>query len=142
MKLNKKGFTLIELLAVIAILAILIVLAVPNILNLFQESRESAYKIDAQSVYEAAQTQWQLEQLTSPATSDTTYDNVSGDNSNKLKSATLNTNVKYCVVIDKTGKVKKFSYSQSGFANKALNSTDIQKSDIDVEQSATEASCN
>ena len=141
MKLNKKGFTLIELLAVIAILAILIVLAVPNILNLFQESRQSAYQIDAQSVYEAAQTQWQLEQLTSAATSDTTYNNV-GSTTNPLTSATLNANVKYCVVIDKTGKVKKFSYSQSGFANKALTSTDIQKSDIEVEQSATEASCN
>ena len=126
-----------------SILAILIVLAVPNILNLFQESRQSAYEIDAQSVYEAAQTQWQLEQLTASATTDTTYTNLSGVTGSKtLTSATINGNVKYCVIIDKTGKVKKFSYSQSGFKSKALTSTDIQKSDIEIEQATGDASCS
>lgn len=140
MKLNKKGFTLIELLAVIAILAILIVLAVPNILNLFQESRQSAYQIDAQSVYEAAQTQWQLEQLTTPATSVTTYSSISG-NGSPLTNASINANAVYCVKIDQSGKVTHFAYSQSGFKTKAISGSDIQKSQIEIEQATGDATC-
>ena len=137
MKLNKKGFTLIELLAVIAILAILVVLAVPNILNLFQDSRTRAYQVDAQSVYEAAQTQWQLDQFGSNhAAGDTTY----SDSNNPLTNSSISKAAKYCVKINNKGEVTWFAYSQAGFYAHPTGSK-INKNDITISQAETQASC-
>lgn len=141
MKLNKKGFTLIELLAVIAILAILVVIAVPNILNLFNESRTKALAVDAQAVYEAAQTQWQLGQFNAAATENTTYTNISGESGSALTNASISGNASYCVTIDKDGKVTKFSYSQGNFSANPTGS-DIKKTDIEKDNTFTAASCS
>lgn len=140
MKFNKKGFTLIELLAVIAILAILVVIAVPNILNLFNESRTKALAVDAQAVYEAAQTQWQLNQFDAAASNSTTYTNISGQTGSTLTNASISANAKYCVTIDKDGKVTKFSYSQGNFSANP-EGTDIKKTDITKDNTFSEASC-
>jgi prepilin-type N-terminal cleavage/methylation domain-containing protein len=143
MKINKKGFTLIELLAVIAILAILVVIAVPNILKLFSESRQSALTVDAQSVYEAAQTEWQHAQLSGSITGPVTYKKLeSGDDgSNVITLATVGANAYYCVTIGVDGKVTHFSYSSGGYSANPTGS-DIKKTDITVSnENYAAASC-
>ena len=141
MKINKKGFTLIELLAVIAILAILVVIAVPNILKLFSESRESALTVDAQSVYEAAQTEWQHAQLSGAITGPVTYKKLSAsDTGSNLTVATVGANSLYCVTIGVDGKVTHFSYSSGGYYANPTG-TDIKKTDITLTQGTTQASC-
>lgn len=62
-KNNKKGFTLVELIAVIAILSILLVMALPQVLELFNDSRESAFITQVQSIYRAAEEQYVSDQL-------------------------------------------------------------------------------
>ena len=52
---NKKGFTLIELLSVIAILAILMLLIMPNILKMFNKGKESAFKVQVESLIKTAE---------------------------------------------------------------------------------------
>ena len=58
---NKNGFTLVELLAVIAILAILVVMLLPNIIELFQDSKEGAFKVEIQQIMKQAEAQWLLD---------------------------------------------------------------------------------
>ena len=143
MRINKKGFTLIELLAVIAILAILVVIAVPNVLNLFGESRQKAMVIDAQAVFEAAQTQWQHTQLTSPSTGVTIYKKLSTSDtgSSNLTQASISGDATYCIKISADGKVTHFSYSNGGVVIHQTG-TDIKKSDIElVSTNKTAAEC-
>ena len=138
--MSKKGFTLIELLAVIAILAILVVIAVPNILSLFNESRIKSYNVDAQAVYEAAQTQWQLAQFDGATAK--TYTNVDGEEGESLSSsATISGTTSYCVIIDITGAVTKFSYYNNGYY---YDGTDVSKTSIVVAQNSqvSSASCD
>ena len=68
-KNNKKGFTLVELIAVIAILSILLVMALPQVLELFNDSRESAFITQVQSIYRAAEEQYVSDQLLPSASS-------------------------------------------------------------------------
>ena len=130
------------MLAVIAILAILVVIAVPNILKLFSESRESALTVDAQSVYEAAQTEWQHAQLSGSITGPVTYRKTSAsDTGSNLTVATVGANSLYCVTIGVDGKVTHFSYSSGGYYANPTGS-DIKKTDIVLTQGTTTASCN
>ena len=52
---NNNGFTLIELLAVIVVLAIVMVLATTTVLPYMTEARESAFRIEATTVIDSAE---------------------------------------------------------------------------------------
>lgn len=68
-KENKKrnGFTLIELLAVIVILAVLITMAMPSVLQLMTKAQTNAFKTEAQSYINAAETAYADARITSPS---------------------------------------------------------------------------
>ena len=77
--MKKNGFTLIELLAVIVVLAIVMVLATTTVLPLMNDSREKAFRTEAISVIESAETVRDLDamnQVTLPSTSCSTSSKI------------------------------------------------------------------
>ena len=60
---KKKGFTLIELLAVIVVLAIIMIIAIPNILGTMNTSKTSAFKVQAQKMFNEAAKKYEEEGL-------------------------------------------------------------------------------
>ena len=61
--MKNKGFTLVELLAVIAILAVLMLLIMPNILKMFNKGKESAFKVQIESLIKTAEERAQSDVL-------------------------------------------------------------------------------
>jgi prepilin-type N-terminal cleavage/methylation domain-containing protein len=120
---NKKGFTLIELLAVIAILAILVVLAVPAILDLFNDSKDSAFITQAQSLYKAAEEQYLSSNLTgsgvkifySNTAASSSYQNIS------LQGQSVN----YCIKFNDNGEIIFFHVADTNASFKTTGSTKI-----------------
>lgn len=120
---DKKGFTLVELLAVIAILAILVILALPNVINLYTKAKKQAFVAEAQNVIKAASSKFVEGSLT-------------GNNITKISSDddTLNLtnkNVKYYIELDNTGKVKKYTVSNSNYCLSSSKSYEnLSESDV------------
>lgn len=120
---NKRGFTLVELLAVIAILAILVILALPNVINLYTKVKKQAFVAEAQNVIKAASSKFVEGSLT-------------GNNITKISSDddTLNLtnkNVKYYIELDNTGKVKKYTVSNSNYCLSSSKSYEnLSESDV------------
>jgi len=70
--MKKNGFTLVELLAVIVVLGIVMVLATTTVLPLMSQSREKAFRTEANGVLQAAETVrdlYTLGELTMPTNS-------------------------------------------------------------------------
>ncbi len=130
--MNKnKGFTLVELLAVIAILAILVLIALPNIMGMFNQAKENSFKTELKVIYKIAGQTWIKDSMLD--TKEITYsrcDNCLGvelDLSGR-------TEIKYCIKLDKAGKVKEyyasdgtFSYSYTGGDLKVEEIKDVQR---------------
>ena len=142
MKNNKKGFTLIELLAVIAILAILVVLAVPAILKIFNDSKASAFRDQAQILYKAAETQYVSKQL--EGTTITKFTNISGVTGTGVAALDLGSTtagLKYCIILT-DGKVTKIgvsdnnysiaTYSISSISDLSTKAFDATRTDLDA----------
>ena len=120
-KNNKKGFTLVELIAVIAILSILLVMALPQVLELFNDSRESAFITQVQSIYRAAEEQYVSDQLLPNAGTTTTSYCKDETNSNTENDLTIsNDDVLYNIEFNSEGQITlievsdgKYSYTSS-----------------------------
>ena len=133
---KKKGFTLVELIAVIAILSILLVMALPQVLELFNESRESAFVTQAQSIYRAAEEQYVSDQLLpNEGTTATTYCKDSLEEDGPLSIS--NDDILYNIVFNTDGQItsiavadgSKYSVTAEGVDGAAVKIGDLEKSD-------------
>ncbi len=137
-KNSKKGFTLVELIAVIAILSILLVLALPQVLELFNDSRESAFITQVQSIYRAAEEQYVSDQLLPSASS--TSVSYCKSSSGSGTSSTLNISnddVYYDIEFNSEGQITKIivtdgKYSYTNNSSSAIKIGDIKDVDEDI----------
>ncbi len=126
---NKKGFTLIELLAVIAILAILVVFAVPNIIKMFGDSKKKAFVTQAQSVFEAAESEIIARQFKNPGTS---INRFYSENASDRLSLSKSDNLKYCIKVE-NGKVTSIAVVDGSYWY--INDNITKASEIDTSDS-------
>lgn len=137
-KNSKKGFTLVELIAVIAILSILLVLALPQVLELFNDSRESAFITQVQSIYRAAEEQYVSDQLLPSASSTSvSYCNSSSGSGTSSTLNISNDDVYYDIEFNAEGQITKIivtdgKYSYTNNSSSAIKIGDIKDVDEDI----------
>ena len=122
---NRKGFTLVELLAVIAILAILVIMALPAVLRMYRQARVNTFENEVKEIYRTAQTQFLNDVLSIGATESLEYGNnpASGKKCNHSLEITGNSQFKYNIVIDVSGKVTAFTASNGTYSYELGDST-------------------
>lgn len=148
-KNNKKGFTLIELIAVIAILSILLIMALPQVLDLYNDSRESAFITQVQSLYRAAENKYVSDQLLPDSVgSSAVYCHDDADVQNDL--GVTNDDVLYKITFT-DGKITSIMVMDDNYLYTSpavsggdyIKVADIKFNDTDVSESSTGAiTCN
>lgn len=129
-KNNKKGFTLVELIAVIAILSILLVMALPQVLELFNDSRESAFITQVQSIYRAAEEQYVSDQLSpNEGTIATSYCKDATNSSTDDDLNISNDDVLYNIEFNSEGQITLIEVSDGNFSY-ASTSSPVKIGDI------------
>lgn len=125
---NKKGFTLVELLAVIAILAILMLLITPQILDLFQQGKEHAFVLQAQSVYKTATEKYLTGAFQNPTP--TSFCHVAGASGDQSLGMTFDDTTSYKVEISNTGDITSIIVYDQTYIFEASNASGVKISEI------------
>ena len=107
--MKKKGFTLVELLAVIAVLALLVIIALPKIMGMFEEAKRKSFENEVKNLYKAVESQVMSDMFSNPTSEEKIYSSNS-ESTNHL-SLQGRDNIKYCIVIDGKGNIKKIYVS-------------------------------
>ncbi len=143
--MKKKGFTLVELLAVIAILAILMLLITPNILKMFQSGRKDAFKVQIESLVNAAQKEITVD--TFEGSQNTKYCKGTGIGCyNYMELSTSDSDIKYIINFGSDNKVSSVGVQNDNFCyvnndySSGINEEDFTENATLV-CSETECSC-
>ena len=121
---DRKGFTLVELLAVIAILAILVIIALPNVLNMYIKARKTAFLTETKTIYKEAEKKYISGKVT-----DTDIKVIDSENDSKLDMT--GEKLKYCIVLDNSGKVELLKASNGKYVVDVYKDDDLSSFDLD-----------
>ena len=127
---NKKGFTLVELLAVIAILAILVIIALPNVINMYTKAKKNTFLTEAQNVIRSASNKFIEESIQGK--------NIIKISSDDNELNLTNKKIKYYIELDKNGKVKNYTISNSNYCLSSSKSYEELKIDDVVNEECGE----